>query len=163
MYKVLEKYYNYKLCYVDSSEYMGEPMTLYFTELDDVTKQWGDDWDDKPYEHNAGTPYTEDYNKEEMYVKDGKGYYPPIDIYKIVVDADYNIITPRTNQLNSPYCVKDINECVVPWLTITDKDDNSVFIKAGTKLKDVIDILTKSLPYVEIYTELRGEEDGKED
>ena len=34
-----KKYDNYKLCYVESSQYPGELITLYFTELDDVTKQ----------------------------------------------------------------------------------------------------------------------------
>ena len=28
---------------------------MYFTS--DMTAQWGDDWDDRPYEHNAGPPY----------------------------------------------------------------------------------------------------------
>ena len=28
---------------------------MYFTS--DLENQWGDDWDDSPYEHNAGPPY----------------------------------------------------------------------------------------------------------
>ena len=28
---------------------------MYFTS--DMAAQWGDDWDDRPYEHNAGKPY----------------------------------------------------------------------------------------------------------
>lgn len=28
---------------------------MYFTS--DIENQWGDDWDDRPYEHNAGKPY----------------------------------------------------------------------------------------------------------
>ena len=38
----------FKLCYVRHN-------ILYFT--DSFEKQWGDDWDDAPYEHNAGEPY----------------------------------------------------------------------------------------------------------
>lgn len=35
------KYLKYKLCYVDeTNEYSDSIKTLYFTELDDVTKQW---------------------------------------------------------------------------------------------------------------------------
>ena len=71
----MEKFLNYKLCYVDSDEYFDAPMTLYFTELEDVTEQWGDDWDDAPYEHNAGTPYENDYSKPEQGVKNGKVYF----------------------------------------------------------------------------------------
>ena len=80
---ILKRYSNYKLCYVDSSEYQAEPMTLYFTELDDVTKQWGDDWDDVPYEHNSGTPYESDYSQPEQGVENGMGIYPKIDIFKV--------------------------------------------------------------------------------
>ena len=39
----------YKLCYIEKN-------FAYFT-TQDLEKQWGDDWDDAPYEHNAGTPY----------------------------------------------------------------------------------------------------------
>ena len=38
-----------KLCYVEGN-------IAYFT-TQDLDKQWGDDWDDAPYEHNAGLPY----------------------------------------------------------------------------------------------------------
>ena len=37
-----------KLCYCSNN-------IMYFTS--DMTAQWGDDWDDCPYEHNAGKPY----------------------------------------------------------------------------------------------------------
>ena len=39
----------YKLCYVDGNE-------AWFTS--DWKNQWGDDWNDRPYEHNAGSPYS---------------------------------------------------------------------------------------------------------
>lgn len=154
----MEKYLDYKLCYIDSSEYTGEPMTLYFTELDDVTKQWGDDWDDAPYEHNAGTPYENDYDQPEQGVKNGMGIYPKIDIYKVVVDGGHNIMTPRTNQLNSPYSVEDINKGVVPWLTIKDKNNKSIFVKAGSTLKETLEALGKSGDYIDIFFEATKEE-----
>ena len=37
-----------KLCYLENN-------IMYFTS--DIENQWGDDWDDRPYEHNAGKPY----------------------------------------------------------------------------------------------------------
>ena len=37
-----------KLCYCANNN-------MYFTS--DMSAQWGDDWDDRPYEYNAGTPY----------------------------------------------------------------------------------------------------------
>ena len=51
----IEKYYNYKLCYVDQEDEYSSITTLYFT--NDMEKQWGDDWDDAPYEHNSESPY----------------------------------------------------------------------------------------------------------
>ena len=41
-------YDEYKLCYVDGNK-------AWFT--NNFEKQWGDDWNDRPYEHNAGLPY----------------------------------------------------------------------------------------------------------
>lgn len=38
----------FKLCYVEGNK-------AWFT--DNFENQWGDDWDDKPYEDNAGYPY----------------------------------------------------------------------------------------------------------
>lgn len=139
--KIDEKYFNYKLCYVDSEEWSGEPITLYFTELDDISKQWGDDWNDRPYEHNAGEPYEYDYSQPEQGVENGRGIYPKIDIYKIMVAGGYDILTPRTNMTNSPYSVEDINKGTVPWLTIKDRNDNPTFIKAGTTLYDTLKAL----------------------
>lgn len=153
----MEKYYNYKLCYVDSEEYIGCPMTLYFTELEDVTKQWGDDWNDRPYEHNAGTPYEYDYEAPEQGVENGRGIYPKIDIYKIMIESCYNIMTPRTNKLNSQYSVEDINKGIVPWLTILNKDDTTSYVKAGTTLKETIELLRAGQDNIEIYTLLRDE------
>lgn len=156
----MDKFENYKLCYVDSeSEYPGDDLTLYFTELDDVRNQWGDDWDNRPYEHNAGTPYENDYNQPEQGVKDGMGIYPKIDIFKVVVQGCYNILTPRSNTINSPYSVEDINKGIVPWLTIITKDDESIFVKAGSTWKETLEALKKSRDYITIFTELRGWKD----
>ena len=43
------------LCYIDQ---MGR---AYFT-TQALSKQWGDDWNDAPYEHNAETPYDDREN-----------------------------------------------------------------------------------------------------
>lgn len=59
-------------------------------------KQWGDDWDDAPYEHNAGKVYDE-------YVK---GYCD------VVVNFDYNVeeYYEFLNLTNSKYCKRDMIE-----------------------------------------------------
>ncbi len=149
--KIDNKYMNYKLCYVDGGEYYADTLTLYFTELEDIKKQWGDDWGDRPYEHNAGRPYTSDYDKPEIKVENGRGIYPKIDVYEIILTNTYDITTPCTNTRNSPYSVEDINNGVVPWLTIRLADDNVIYIKAGTTLKDTLNALSKLNYRVDVY------------
>ena len=81
-----------KLCYCANN-------IMYFTS--DMASQWGDDWDDSPYEHNAGPPY-----------EDGRT------IRKIKFRGHF--IEPCSFYLNSPYSVQDINNGAVPW-AYTDK------------------------------------------
>lgn len=94
----------YKLCYVDGN-------VLYFT--DDFEHQWGDDWDDAPYEHNAGRPYewwgewTEEENRKHGHCHLRMFGY---------VWGDCYIQEPSDGCYNSPYSVDDINNGAVPWL-----------------------------------------------
>ena len=67
---------------------------MYFTS--DIENPWGDDWDDRPYEHNAGTPY--ETQTTVTTIKFRGHYTMPCDFY-----------------LNSPYSVQDINNGAVPW------------------------------------------------
>ena len=76
-----------KLCYLEHN-------IMYFTS--DIENQWGDDWNDRPYEHNAGPPY-----------EDGRT------IKKIKFRGHYTM--PCDFYLNSPYSVQDINNGAVPW------------------------------------------------
>lgn len=110
----------YKLCYVDGNE-------AWFTS--DWKNQWGDDWDDRPYEHNAGTPYSHyfDENNKEHKIKLKKIYF---DMYKGVVKE------PRYGLLNSPYSVQDINSKRCPWLII--EQDKPYYIFAGTSYTNFV-------------------------
>ena len=67
---------------------------MYFTS--DIENQWGDDRNDRPYEHNAGTPYED--GRTIKNIKFRGHYTMPCDFY-----------------LNSPYFVQDINNGAVPW------------------------------------------------
>jgi hypothetical protein len=78
------------LCYIDGA-------FAYFTNKP-LHKQWGDDWDDAPYEHNAGAPYSDE----------------PGQIVKVAWDGPFG--TPDEGELNSRYSVMDINQGDVPWL-----------------------------------------------
>lgn len=75
------------------------------------TEGWyGDDWNDTPYEHNAGSVYDE-------FVED-----------TLVVHFKYGalILEPSEDwkwNYNSPYCKDDMRERKVPILVITEKED----------------------------------------
>ena len=83
---------NYKLCFVrEMGFYLFE---VFFTS--DFENQWGDDWDDAPYEHNAGDPY-DDFEVDSMIVEG-------------------HLEVPSTGHKNSPWSVRDINKGNMPWL-----------------------------------------------
>ncbi len=92
---------DYQLCYVDGN-------IMYFS--DNFKNQWGDDWDDAPYEYNADPPYEFDPTRDE---NSGSGRL----ILAAYFDKAYDITLPCTNYCNSPYSVRDINLGTVPWLS----------------------------------------------
>lgn len=96
---------------------------LYFT--DNIDKQWGDDWDDAPYEYNAGEPYDDntniiiipvkivplsfDYdNEDSMYNEKIYDNYPNVANVDVKLPCDY--------AYNSPFCIDDINGGAVAWI-----------------------------------------------
>ena len=120
-----DKYDNYQLCYIDDLDGVGT-IELWFSR-EPVETIWGDDWNDRPYEHNAGEPYkyTKD-NIENDYVKI---------IVNIPITAE--LLLPCTGTYNSNFSVEDINiRKQIPWLR-----NDSTSIYAGHKLKDVLLLL----------------------
>ena len=108
------------LCYVE------EPWAYFTTKK--LSEQWGDDWNDIPYEHNAGEPYT--YTDH-----DRKKGCDPWEIVKVAWEGDFE--TPCAHQLNSQWSVERINEGGVAWMqTSSWKSGESVIIRAGTTLSD---------------------------
>ena len=112
----------YKLCYADSN-------TLYFT--DDFENVWGDDWDDAPYEHNAGLPYEKD-DELDTYV-----HHTHIRCISYLPEFYFKL--PCDGYANSPYSVEDINKGAIPWL-YSDKVGG---LMGGATMQEAIDWLTK--------------------
>lgn len=110
---------NYKLCYVEGQK-------AYFTS--NFEKQWGDDWNDRPYEDNAGSPY-EHYFENEKEI--------PIYIETLYFETDD--WSERKPCDVGRFSVEQINKGAVAWV-ITDK----FCIQAGTTMKDFIEIITKN-------------------
>lgn len=119
----------YKLCYVDGQK-------AWFT--NNFEKQWGDDWNDVPYDCVAGDPYDhwseliED--NEDIWKRKWKHH-----------EIKHKILFFETNDWNEMkpcdlerYSVEDINKGVVAWI---HTDDFNIF--AGTSIKDFIEIIKK--------------------
>ena len=105
----------YKLCYVSDG-------VLYFTNKE-LSVQWGDDWNDHPYEHNAGEPYSDSPEQIKKFMFYG------------------NFAMPHEKyQYNSPYSVQEINQKVVPWLWKIQGWDNlpNIYIFAGDSISTVM-------------------------
>lgn len=107
------------LCYIEDN-------FAYFT--NNLKDQWGDDWDDKPYEHNAGPPYENDEFK----------------ITKLAFQSELETPAERSG-LNSLYSVQDINAKKTPWLSgETYNPIKSIEIYAGTTVEEFIDVILNS-------------------
>jgi hypothetical protein len=108
-----------RLCYVEP---IYSVAVLWFTSAP-LDKQWGDDWNDAPYEHNAGNPYKWD--------GDGKEYH----LLRLIVETELS--DPCHNFCNSPYSVEDINNKIRPWLYDEYGEMNGMEIWAGEDLETV--------------------------
>lgn len=121
-------YTDFKLCYVSNN-------LAYFTSQP-LDKQWGDDWNDAPYEHNAGEPCEWHSNKGEPYAILILPFYAPY----LMTPSEYG-------GYNSPYCVQSINNGITPWLT---NEKGKVKIMAGTNpiaFASLVDLCAK--PWME--------------
>lgn len=109
---ILKNKKNYKLFYVEPMSKHSCPLVCFTT--GDVTKEWGDDWNDAPWEHNAGHPY---YNQEDA------EYFE----LRIQEDGLTKLVTPDEYYgiPNSPFSVQDINKKITPWLTVQVWDPDS--------------------------------------
>lgn len=108
----------YKLCYIEGQK-------AWFT--DNFEKQWGDDWNDVPYECNAGEPYTywSERISEKRYIKHEikhKVLYFETHDWSEMKPCDIGRVS-----------VENINKRAVAWLH-TDKYN----ILAGTTMEEFI-------------------------
>ncbi len=109
---------DFKLCYISDD--------LVFFTTQDLGNQTGDDWGNRPYEHNAGIPYSGD-SWEILYVR-----------FKTCMKE------PRHRAINSHYSVDDINNQQVPWLTTTGLYVHEpVNIYAGASIREFVEGVEK--------------------
>jgi hypothetical protein len=142
---------NAKLCYVETCE--DDAVTCYFTTAP-LNEQWGDDWNDTPFEHNAGTPYAPSiyhYTDGTKGIKndwDIASLQPNFILYQVdITTAALSIIALPNETLssydgkeevcNSTHSVQSINRGYTPWLTTifsvlfagTSPEQMKVFLK----------------------------------
>ena len=115
---------DYRLCYVDNN-------IMYFT--DNFDNQWGDDWNDAPYEHNAGEPY--ELTDDEGSKQDGYGH-----IRRIAFMPQWHWRTPCDGTLNSSLSVNDINAGAAAW--IYSKEGGA--LRGGATIDEATKWLNKS-------------------
>lgn len=117
----------YKLCYIEENK-------AWFT--NNFEKQWGDDWNDAPYECNAGEPY-DDWSEllednEDIWKRKWKQH--PIK-HKTLYFETNDWSEKKPCDMGS-VSVEDINKQVVAWL---HTDNFNIF--AGTTYDNFIDII----------------------
>lgn len=159
------KYSGYKLCYIDDigseiwgyskeeDRYVDQPNPdfiageqeyyAYFTPVS-LEEQWGDDWDDYPYNENAEIPYDSLYKEKD---KNGKWkeyeilrvpFYLPNAIVYFAKDWGYD---------RCQFSVMDINAGAVAWVYYTGRNSKttrgSVVIKAGDNPMEFVEKVEK--------------------
>lgn len=115
------------LCYVKewwSTD--ARPRVAYFTTAK-LDKQWGDDWNDAPYDCNAGDPYLWD----PEHPRDLERW----SVYAAEVTGPFE--TPAGVAFNTPFAVEDVNTGVIAWLWESSAPNHRprVVIPAGTTFK----------------------------
>ena len=73
----------------------------------DLQTWYGDDWNDAPYEHNAGTVYSRFVKKT----------------LDVAFPFDWLVLEPSSGVCNSSVCKDDMRERHVPMLVITEDED----------------------------------------
>lgn len=113
---------------------MSEPVLCYvckpwaYFTTNKLEQQWGDDWDDAPYEHNAGVPYADDGCK----------------IIKLAYDAELETPAERAG-FNSSYSVEEINSGAVAWLVSPSWcSEDKVVIPAGTGISNFLKLVKQA-------------------
>lgn len=78
---------------------------------DDCNNYWGDDWDDAPYEHNAGCVYNEYVNAHK----------------DIAFPYDYAVLEPCDGEYNSGYSKEDMKNRKVPCIIAVPPEKYDAF------------------------------------
>lgn len=113
-----------KLCFVRNgwAWFTSAPLSL----------QWGDNWDDTPFEYSAGEPY--DFHKPKN-KKETKHT-----IIRVAFESEY--VTPDLSDSKKKWSVKLINGGAAPWLSASPWSETKLkAIYAGLSLDAFIKLI----------------------
>lgn len=91
-------------------EHYGNVIRLYLG-ADDCEDYWGDDWNNAPYEHNAGKVYSE-------YIQ---GYV------EFAFPLKYDVCEACHGYFNSPFSKEDMINRKIPCLTISTEPNIEIY------------------------------------
>ena len=108
---------NYKLCYASVVD-DWTTYHLYFT--DNYVDQWGDDWNDRPADCNAGDPYEDDeHHIVSMYLS-------------------FDCLGSDIIFGGKSYSVEDMNYGMVPWIVFKGKSGSDYKLMGGDTFMEVL-------------------------
>ena len=116
-------------------EIKGNMVRLY---LGKNGKQWGDDWNDKPYEHNAERVYNEYVEK----------------IADVSINFDFEVKEPADFAVggNSNWRREDfIKGKIYAFTVINPENNSSIMIYFGEKLEDIVKRLNEIKAGYSVY------------
>lgn len=124
----------------------------YFTP-ESLAEQWGDDWDDAPYDCNAEPPYDSHYKEKD---ENGKWVEYNIMLVPFMLNFDgWRVVMPKDYGYNSPFSVRDINAGAVAWVYYKGKNGKScggsVTIQAGAgpyEFMNKVERINEEYPYI---------------
>ena len=144
-------YTQFRLCYVD-----GARAVAYFTS-GDVRDMWGDDWNDAPYEHNAGEPY------EPRVSRTRKGDRLPVGEWELGGMPKWQILQARFSDMKdivtlphdgytreNLWSVEQVNRGEVPWFRVWEHGSD------GPRVVDQLDAGATYTDFCEFVTRYGG-------
>ena len=135
--------HNTKLCFADCPYYSEENnsivLKLWFT-VAEMRNQWGDDWDDAPYDEEAGEPY-------DSYV-DENGTRNCYNIYTLSLELPINRdrLKLPCEYANNSLSAAEINSGRAAWLYFigSGRRCDGIAVPAGLKVSEVLQLLKKA-------------------
>ena len=113
----------FALCYVEECDQLDirdkdderthKGYRLFFTNAD-MKDQWGDDWNDAPYDCNAGWPYDTTYYEDE----NGKWQRTEhtILVLNVTYDIEHTPYLPCDYYYNASFTAENINLGAIAWM-----------------------------------------------